>query len=133
MYHFYNSLFKHFRHLFIIIEYMKRTLLFIPVVYMFGCAVSNNPMRQEVKQLQNGTIKDDTSYIYALPFEEGKTFRVIQGYFSHYSHKERAALDFNMKCGTKITAARGGVVIRVKEDGDRGGLNRKYRRYGNNI
>jgi murein DD-endopeptidase MepM/ murein hydrolase activator NlpD len=126
-------LFKQFRYLFIIIGYMRRIIYFIPVAFIFGCAVSNNPMRHEVKQLQNGTIKDDTSYIYALPYEEGKRFRVIQGYFSHYSHKERAALDFNMKCGTKIAAAREGVVVRVKEDGDRGGWNKKYRKYGNNI
>ena len=90
-------------------------------------------MRKEVKLLQKSTIKDDTSYIYALPYEEGKSFRVIQGYFSKFTHKERAALDFNMKRGTHITAAREGVVVRVKEDGDRGGLNKKYRPFGNNI
>ena len=98
-----------------------------------ACSVSNNPLRKEVKKLQNGEITDDTSYVYALPYEEGKTFRVIQGYFSHFTHKERAALDFNMKRGTKITAARDGVVTRVKEDGTKGGLNRKYRSHGNNI
>lgn len=90
-------------------------------------------MRKEVKLLQKGVIKDDTSYIYSLPYEEGKSFRVIQGYFSKFTHKERAALDFNMKRGTNITAAREGVVVRVKEDGDRGGLNKKYRPFGNNI
>jgi murein DD-endopeptidase MepM/ murein hydrolase activator NlpD len=58
---------------------------------------------------------------------------VVQGYFSHFSHKERAALDFKMKRGTKILAARDGVVVRVKEDGNKGGLNKKYRPYGNNI
>jgi len=98
-----------------------------------GCSVSKNPMRKEVKLLQKGIIKDDTSYVYALPFEEGKTFRVIQGYFSHFTHKERAALDFNMNRGTNITAAREGVVVRVKEDGTKGGLNKKYRPDGNNI
>ena len=98
-----------------------------------SCSLSKNPLRKEVKLLQNGTIKDDTSYIYALPYEEGKSFRVIQGYFSRFTHKERAALDFNMKRGTNITAAREGLVIRVKEDGNRGGLNKKYRPFGNNI
>ena len=98
-----------------------------------SCSVSTNPLRKEVKKLQSGEIKDDTSYVYALPFEEGKDFRVIQGYFSHFTHKERAALDFNMKKGVKITAAREGVVIRVKEDGTKGGLSRKYRSHGNNI
>lgn len=98
-----------------------------------ACSVSNNPLRKEVKQLQKGIIKDDTSYVYALPFEPGKKYRLVQGYFGPFSHKERAALDFKMKRGTKITAAREGVVTRVKEDGKRGGWNRKYRSEGNNI
>ena len=37
------------------------------------------------------------------------------------------------KRGTKITAARDGVVVRAKEDGTLGGLNKKYRSHGNNI
>ena len=110
-----------------------RLIVFMMLLLTAGCSVSKNPLRKQIKLLQNGTIKDDTSYVYALPFEEGKTFRLIQGYFSRFSHKERAALDFNMKRGTNITAAREGVVVRVKEDGDRGGLNKKYRQYGNNI
>ncbi|MBK5271082.1 MAG: M23 family metallopeptidase [Bacteroidia bacterium] len=98
-----------------------------------GCAVSKNPLRKQVRLLQRGIIKDDTSYVYALPFEEGRSYCLIQGYFSRLSHKERAALDFKMKKGTKVAAARDGVVVRVKEDGDKGGLNKKYRPYGNNI
>lgn len=108
-------------------------LLIIMVVLCGSCAVSNNPLRKQTKLLQKGIIKDDTSYVYSLPFDEGKTFRVIQGYFSRFTHKERAALDFNMKKGTRITAARGGVVVRVKEDGTKGGLKKKYRSHGNNI
>lgn len=108
-------------------------LFFLLLFFFTGCAVSHNPIRHQVQQLQRGEIMDDSSYVYSLPYEPGKTFRVIQGYFSRFSHRERAALDFNMKRGTKIMAARGGVVVRVKEDGDRGGLNKKYRQYGNNI
>ncbi len=110
-----------------------KTTLFLFLLLSAACSVSKNPMRKQVKLLQKGIIQDDTSYVYALPYEEGKTFRVIQGYFSRFTHKERAALDFNMKRGTKITAAREGVVVRVKEDGSLGGLKRKYRSHGNNI
>lgn len=102
-------------------------------IFIVSCSPSKNPLRKQVKLLQKGKIKDDTSYVYSLPFEEGKAFRVIQGYFSPFTHKERAALDFNMKRGTKILAARGGVVVRVKEDGTLGGLKSKYRSHGNNI
>lgn len=98
-----------------------------------SCTVSKNPQRKEVKLLQKGKINDDTSYVYALPYQNGKSHLLVQGYFSRFSHKERAALDFKMKRGTKILAARDGIVVRVKEDGDKGGLNKKYRPYGNNI
>ena len=112
---------------------MKLLWLLPGILLATGCSVSKNPMRNEVKRLQKGITKDDTSYIYGLPYEEGKSYYMIQGYFSSFTHKERAALDFKMKRGSKICAAREGVVIRVKEDGDRGGLKRKYRAYGNYI
>lgn len=110
-----------------------RLWILILAVVCYGCSVSDNPLRKQVKLLQKGKIKEDTSYVYDLPFPEGKKYRVIQAYFSHFTHKERAALDFNMKRGDTITAARGGVVIRVKEDGTRGALKAKYRSDGNNV
>ncbi len=112
---------------------MRQCLLFFVVVLLAGCSVSNHPARQQLRLLRKGLIKDDTSYVYALPYAAGTSHRVIQGYFGVFSHRKRAALDFRMKRGTPILAARGGVVIRAKEDGDRGGWNAKYRPYGNNI
>jgi murein DD-endopeptidase MepM/ murein hydrolase activator NlpD len=106
-------------------------LLFILVIT--SCSVSKNPLRKQIKLLQKGIIKDDTSYVYSLPYEKGRSFLIVQGYFGIFSHKERAALDFKMKRGTKICAARDGVVVRVKEDSDQGGINKKYRSDGNNI
>lgn len=103
------------------------------LIFLGGCVSTKDPFRRHVRDLQKGRITEDTSFVYQLPYEEGKSYRMIQGYFSAFSHKNRAALDFKMKRGTKICAARSGVVIRVKEDGDRGGWNRKYRPYGNNI
>lgn len=112
----------------------KNNLFFTVVsVLLLSCSVSKNPQRKEIKQLQKGKIKDDTSYVYALPFESGKAHLLVQGYYGKYSHKERAALDFKMKQGTKVLAARDGVVTRVKEDEDKGGLNKKYHHQGNNI
>src|SRR5712671_1410407 len=94
-------------------------------LFLIGCAASKNPLRKEVKLLQKGIIKDDSSYVYALPYENNTSHWLIQGYFSRFSHKERAALDFKMKRGTKILAARDGVVVRVKEDGNKGGWSKK--------
>ena len=112
--------------------FIKLSIVFVCWSFV-GCAVSNNPLRKEVKQLQKGIIKDDTSYVYSLPYEEGSSHLIVQGYFGIFSHQERAALDFKMKRGTNILAVRDGVVIRVKEDGSRGGWSRKWRSHGNNI
>jgi murein DD-endopeptidase MepM/ murein hydrolase activator NlpD len=111
----------------------NRLILLIGCLHLLGCSVSNNPLRKEIKLLQKGMIKDDSSYVYGLPFENGKAHFLVQGYFGKFSHKERAALDFKMKKGTRILAARDGVVTRVKEDGSRGGAKRKYRSEGNNV
>lgn len=110
-----------------------RTLLPILLIFLAGCTVSKNPLRKEVKLLQKGIIKDDTSYIYALPYEDNTAHLLVQGYFGRFTHKERAALDFKMKRGTKILAARDGVVIRMKEDGVHGAIKKEYRSEGNYI
>ena len=110
-----------------------KSIYLIVFIFLMGCSVSKNPLRKEIKLLQKGIMKDDTSFVYALPFESNKAHLLVQGYFGAFSHKERAALDFKMKKGTKILAARDGVVIRVKEDGNRGGWSRKYRSDGNNV
>ncbi len=113
---------------------LNKALVYVILIATFySCAVSKNPQRTQFIQLQKGKINDDTSYLYDLPYNKNETHRLVQGYFSTLSHKERAALDFKMKRGTPVLAARGGVVVRVKEDGDKGGWNKKYRPYGNVI
>ncbi len=108
-------------------------LLLIVLVNITACTVSKDPQRTRIKQLQKGRVRDDTSYVYHLPYANKTSHKLVQGYFSSFSHKNRAALDFKMKRGTTIFAAREGVVVRVKEDGDRGGWKREYRPYGNVI
>lgn len=111
---------------------MKNSLLLILlIIVVASCSVSSNPLRTRIKELQKGKLQDDTSFIYQLPFEPGKKRLIVQGYFGAFSHKERAALDFKMPKRTKVLAARDGVVIRIREDGDKGGLKSEYRQYGN--
>ncbi|MBS4063642.1 MAG: M23 family metallopeptidase [Chitinophagaceae bacterium] len=111
---------------------MKNSLLLILLtIVVASCSVSSNPLRTRIKELQKGKLQDDTSFIYQLPFEPGKKRLIVQGYFGAFSHKERAALDFKMPKRTKVLAARDGVVIRLREDGDKGGLKSEYRQYGN--
>ena len=109
------------------------SLAIISTMILGSCSLSKDPQRRHLKLLQKGKITEDTSYVYWLPYQEGTGHTVVQGYFSSYSHKNRAALDFKMKPGTPVHAAREGVVIRVTEDNDRGGLNRSNRPYANLI
>ena len=85
-----------------VLHIIGAALLFL----LAGCSVSNNPQRKELKLLQKGKLKDDSSFIYHLPYQENKTHLLVQGYFSRYTHKNRAALDFKMKKGTKVCAVR---------------------------
>lgn len=98
-----------------------------------ACSGSKNSQRREFRFLQKGKLKDDTSYVYWLPYEEGTTHRVVQGYYSSYSHKNRAAIDFKMKQGSNVYAARDGIVVRVVEDNDKGGLNKADHKLANLI
>lgn len=107
-------------------------IIFISAI-IASCSLSKDPQKRELQLLQKGRIKEDTSYVYWLPYQQGKTHRLVQGYFSSYSHKNRAALDFKMKPGTPVYAARDGVVIRVVKENDKGRWNKKYRQYANLI
>lgn len=76
----------------------------------------------------------DSSIRYALPFPEGKTYEVVQGYngsFSHNGDFSRYAIDFDLQPGDTVCAARDGVVVGVIKGYDVGGNNRKYRPYAN--
>ena len=75
-----------------------------------------------VNDLKNGKFKDDSSYVYTLPFEHKKKVFLVQGYESMFSHKGERALDFKVKTGTKVCAARDGVVSGIRKDSDKGGL-----------
>ena len=59
----------------------------------------------------------DDEQVYQLPYESGKSYRVIQTYGSRFSHTglEQYAIDFRMDVGTPVHAARGGVVARGVE------------------
>jgi murein DD-endopeptidase MepM/ murein hydrolase activator NlpD len=61
------------------------------------------------------------SYVYELPFKEGTRHKVVQGYGGMFSHKNKAALDFNVPEETPIYAAREGVVYAYKDDSNEGG------------
>lgn len=77
--------------------------------------------------------KNTDSYIYNLPFEKGTKHKVVQGYGGLFSHKNTAAIDFEMPVGTPVLAAREGVVYAYKDSYDEGGPFSKYKGKANFI
>lgn len=96
--------------------------------------VSFSQQDYSIRELKDGKFKEDSSYIYTLPFEHKKKVFLIQGYESKmFSHKGERALDFKVKTGTKICAARAGIVTGVRKDSERGGLKPENLSDGNYI
>lgn len=109
-------------------------MIIVSISAMFAsCSMSKDLQRKELKLLQKNKITEDTSYVYWLPYQQGTTHLVVQGYYSNYSHKDRAAIDFKMKKGTHVFAARDGIVVRVVNDKNKGGLKKKYHQQANLI
>ena len=77
----------------------------------------------------------EDSYLYQLPYAPGRSFRVTQSANGSFSHKgsNRYAIDWNLPEGTRVYAARGGMVVKVKQDSDKGGSNMKYDSYNNYV
>ena len=98
---------------------IKSIFLFILIFFTALC-FAQQPY--SIRDLKEGKFKDDSSYIYSLPFEDKKKVFLIQAYDSKMSHKGEFALDFKVKKKTKICAARDGTVIGAREDSDKGGL-----------
>lgn len=75
-------------------------------------------------------------YYYALPYSDGP-YRVSQGFlgrFSHYSGSpDEQAIDWTMPAGTKVTAARAGVVVACRADVSVGGRDVAYKKDCNYI
>lgn len=101
-------------------------LLLLPVTVF-------SQQQYSIRELKDGKFKTDSSHIYTLPFKHKKKVFLIQAYESMFSHKGERALDFKVKTGTTICAARGGIVIAVRKDSDKGGLKQENLSDGNYV
>src|SRR5258706_3687472 len=95
--------------------------------------IAHSQEQYTVNDLKNGRFKDDSSYVYTLPFEHKKKVFLVQGYESMFSHKGERALDFKVRTGTKVCAARDGVVSSMRKDSDKKGLKPENLSDGNYI
>lgn len=109
--------------------YLVTCLLFIATLHTIAQSQSD----YTVRELKSGAFVNDESYIYALPFSKNKKIFLIQAYDSKMSHKGEYALDFKVKEGTAIHAARDGKVIAVRSDSNKGGLKTENLSDGNFI
>lgn len=107
---------------------MRFILLFLLLPF-----VARSQDQYSVNDLKNGKFKDDSSYVYTLPFEHKKKVFLVQGYESMFSHKGEKALDFKIKKSTKVCAAREGIVTAVRKDSDKRGLKPENLSDGNYI
>jgi len=110
---------------------MKYRLLFLFIAFSFTATAQLTD--REIRDLKGGHVKPDFSPLYHLPFSKGSKFLLIQAYNSKMSHKNELSLDFKMKKGSKVCAARDGVVTAIKKDSDVGGLKDEYLSQGNHI
>ncbi|WP_124980955.1 M23 family metallopeptidase [Nonlabens xiamenensis] len=62
----------------------------------------------------------DKTFLYHLPYAKKSAWRVSQGYHGKSTHQDTYAIDFTMPIGTPVHAARGGVVIQVKQNETKG-------------
>jgi len=105
---------------------MRLIGLFFIIILFSSCGVQHHFVSSK-------EAKDDTSYVYALPYPKGVSRLMVQGYKSQFSHRGRLSLDFKMKEGSPVTATRDGIVVRVEEGFSKGGVNKKYLRKANQV
>jgi len=110
---------------------MKRLVQLLYLLISFT-SFSQLPDRT-IHDLKTGRLADDTSFIYALPYENGKRYLFIQGANSKFSHRSELSYDFKMSMRSTICAARDGVVIATKADSDKGGMKDEYMDDGNHV
>jgi murein DD-endopeptidase MepM/ murein hydrolase activator NlpD len=103
---------------------MKKAVLVI-VLIITGCIIYFLAGSEVTQNLD--------PYVYDLPYKEGTSCKVIQGYGGLYSHKHKAALDFSMPEGTPVYAAREGTIYSYKDNSNEGGPWPKYNGRANYI
>jgi murein DD-endopeptidase MepM/ murein hydrolase activator NlpD len=96
------------------------------LIFLFSATAWPQLSDKAVNNLKNEIAHADSNCIYILPFAKAASHFLIQGYNSRMSHKNELSLDFLMKNGSIVCAARDGVVEDTKHNSQVGGLKEKY-------
>jgi len=77
----------------------------------------------------------EDTFKYLIPFGKGTRVKIQQGYNGAFSHSGwmQYSIDFPVPEGTRVCAARDGVVVLVKSDSNTGGKTRTFIKDGNYI
>lgn len=104
---------------------ITKILLVLILLLLLGTYIFSKLTSPFTKNLDN--------YTYNLPFKQGTKHKVVQGYGGLFSHKNIAAIDFDMPEGTAVYAAREGIIFGFKNDSNEGEPLLKYKNKANYI
>ncbi|MFQ5609082.1 MAG: M23 family metallopeptidase, partial [Woeseiaceae bacterium] len=96
----------------------------------------HNGVRHDVQwTIGDKDANHDDDHLYAFPYASGRSYRILQGFGSRFSHTglEQYAIDFDMPEGTPVHAARSGIVAEVVERHSKGCWRSGCGRYANYI
>jgi murein DD-endopeptidase MepM/ murein hydrolase activator NlpD len=87
----------------------------VSVLLYIGCAEQRRP--EPLPCLERAVFGDPAESPYVLPYPVGTSYRLAQSYCCPWGgHRDQLAYDFEMPIGTDVTAARAGIVRRVRDD-----------------
>lgn len=101
----------------------------LPLVFSLGATRRAQPVRLRIEDEYEqwgyrfnarwimGTLDSphDNGATYDLPYGDGETWLLGQGYDGRTTHRGKNALDFNLPEGTLVRAARAGVVVETED------------------
>ncbi len=79
--------------------------------------------------------RHDDSVLYRLPYQKKRSFRVLQSYHGRFSHQgaHEYTVDFAMREGMSVCAARDGVVVDTEDKFEHGGTDDVFKSQSNYV